>query len=218
MKKIVVSIIVAVTVLLALSVFFPHRNRGVKMREMNYGALFNDLNGVQLRAARQLGIAPLKDREEAEEVKKGLVRIGSNRHYTVAPLTHSIPYLTEGAAQLLDEIGENFQDSLESKGLNPNRIIVTSVLRTQEDVRKLQKSGNPNSVTNSAHCHATTFDIAYAHYDRAWFKNFRYCEPVEAETLKQVLGEVLRDLRRQKRCYVKYEAKQRCFHITTRKG
>lgn len=124
--------------------------------------------------------------------------------------------MTAGAAELLDKIGKNFSDSLVSKGLNPNKIIVTSVHRTQEDVKKLQKSGNPNAISNSAHCYATTFDIAYAYYDRSWFKNFRYCESVEPETLKMVLGEVLRDLRKQKKCYVKYEVKQRCFHVTTR--
>lgn len=124
--------------------------------------------------------------------------------------------MTAGAAKLLDKIEKNFSDSLVSKGLNPNKIIVTSVHRTQEDVKKLQKSGNPNAISNSAHCYATTFDIAYAYYDRSWFKNFRYCESVEPETLKMVLGEVLRDLRKQKKCYVKYEVKQRCFHVTTR--
>ena len=130
--------------------------------------------------------------------------------------THSIPYLTDGAAGLLDMIGKNFLDSLESKGLNPNKIIVTSVLRTQEDIKKLQKSGNPNAVNNSAHCYATTFDITYARYDKIKFKNFRLCESVEPELLKKVLGEVLRDLRKQNKCYVKYEVRQRCFHITTR--
>ena len=124
--------------------------------------------------------------------------------------------MTDGAAELLDMIGKNFLDSLESKGLNPNKIVVTSVLRTLEDIEKLQKSGNPNAVSNSAHCYATTFDIAYTNYDKSWFKNFRFCESVETETLKKVLGEVLRDLRKQKKCYVKYEVKQRCFHITTR--
>ena len=41
-------------------------------------------------------------------------------------------------------------------------------------------------------------------------------ESVEKAILKNVLGEVLRDLRKQNKCYVKYEVKQRCFHITTR--
>lgn len=89
-------------------------------------------------------------------------------------------------------IGRNFLDSLESKGLNPNRIIVTSVLRTQEDIKKLQKSGNPNAVSNSAHCYATTFDITYVRYDKVKYRNFRRYESVEKAILKSVLGAVLR--------------------------
>ena len=215
-KKIILAVLLGI-VWLCLAILFPYKNKSVKIKELNYATLFNDQNGVQLKAAAQFGIKqPLKNRDAAEDVKDGLVRIKDNSHYSIAKLTHSIPYLIDGAAELLDMIGKNFLDSLESKGLNPNKIIVTSVLRTQEDIKKLQKSGNPNAVKNSAHCYATTFDIAYAYYDKTWFKNFRFCESVEPETLKKVLGEVLRDLRKQKKCYVKYEVKQRCFHITTR--
>ena len=215
-KNIILAILVGI-VWLCLAILFPYKNKSVKIKELNYASLFNDQNGVQLNAAAKFGIKqPLKNRDAADDVKDGLVRIRSNSHYSIAKLTHSIPYLTDGAAELLDMIGKNFLDSLESKGLNPNKIIVTSVLRTLEDIKKLQKSGNPNAVKNSAHCYATTFDIAYAYYDKTWFKYFRFCESVEPETLKKVLGEVLRDLRRQKKCYVKYEVKQRCFHITTR--
>ena len=217
MKKNITLAILLGIVWLCLAMLFPYKNKSVKIKELNYASLFNDQNGVQLKAAARFGIKqPLKNRDAADDVKDGLVRIRSNSHYSIAKLTHSIPYLTDGAAELLDMIGKNFLDSLESKGLNPNKIIVTSVLRTQEDIKKLQKSGNPNAVNNSAHCYATTFDIAYAYYDKIWFKNFRFCESVEPVTLKKVLGEVLRDLRRQKKCYVKYEVKQRCFHITTR--
>ena len=217
MKKKIILVILLGIVWLCLAILFPYKNKSVKIKELNYASLFNDQNGVQLKSAALFGIKqPLKNRDAADDVKDGLVRIRSNSHYSIAKLTHSIPYLTDGAAELLDMIGKNFLDSLESKGLNPNKIIVTSVLRTQEDIKKLQRSGNPNAVKNSAHCYATTFDIAYAYYDKTWFKNFRFCESVETETLKKVLGEVLRDLRRQKKCYVKYEVKQRCFHITTR--
>ena len=149
-------------------------------------------------------------------MKDVLVKIEDNDYYSVDRLTHSVPYLTNGAAELLDMIGKNFLDLLESKGLNPNKIIVTSVLRTQEDIKRLQKSGNANAITNSPYYYATTFDISYARYDKTWFKNFRYYKSVNPETLKKVLGEVLRDLKKQKKCYVKYEKKQRCFHITTR--
>ena len=217
MKKIIILVILLVMACLGFTFLLPYKNRPVKIKELNYDSLFNDKNRAHLKSAARFGIKrTLKDRKEANGVKDGLVHIKDNSHYSIAKLTHSIPYLTDGAAELLDMIGKNFLDSLESKGLNPNKIIVTSVLRTQEDIKKLQKSSNPNAVSNSAHCYATTFDIAYTYYDKSWFKNFRFCESVEPEILKKVLGEVLRDLRKQKKCYVKYEVKQRCFHITTR--
>lgn len=217
MKKLFALAILLGIVWLGLAILFPNKNKSVVIKKPNYTTLFNDQNGVQLKSAAKFGIKqPLKNRDAADEIKDSLVQIKNNSHYNIAKLTHSIPYLTEGAAGLLDMIGKNFLDSLESKGLNPNKIIVTSVLRTQEDIKKLQKSGNPNAVNNSAHCYATTFDITYARYDKIKFKNFRLCESVEPELLKKVLGEVLRDLREQKKCYVKYEVRQRCFHITTR--
>ena len=217
MKKIIIFVILLGIVCLGFTFLLPYKNKAVKIKELNYASLFNDQNGVQLKSAARFGIKrTLKDRKEANGVKDGLVHIKDNSHYSIAKLTHSIPYLTDGAAELLDMIGRNFLDSLESKGLNPNRIIVTSVLRTQEDIKKLQKSGNPNAVSNSAHCYATTFDITYARYDKIMFRKFRRYESVEKAILKNVLGEVLRDLRKQNKCYVKYEVKQRCFHITTR--
>ena len=214
-KKFILTILLGF-VLFGSYVLFPIKNKHVEIKELDYATLYNDQNGVQLKSARKFGIKQtLKNRDAADDVKDSLVQIKNNSHYSIAKLTHSIPYLTNGAAGLLDMIGKNFLDSLESKGLNPNKIIVTSVLRTQEDIDKLQKS-NPNSVKNSAHCYATTFDITYARFNKIKFKNLRLCESVESELLKKVLGEVLRDLRKQNKCYVKYEVRQRCFHITTR--
>lgn len=215
-KRITLTTALLGFVLFGLYVLFPIKNKHIEIKELDYATLFNDQNGVQLKSAKKFGVKQtLKNRDAADDVKDSLVHIKDNSHYSIAKLTHSIPYLTNGAAGLLDMIGKNFLDSLESKGLNPNKIIVTSVLRTQEDIEKLQKS-NPNSVKNSAHCYATTFDITYARYDKIKFKKLRRCESVEKETLKNVLGEVLRDLRKQNKCYVKYEVKQRCFHVTTR--
>lgn len=215
-KTIIIGILLGIA-WLGMAILFPNKNKSVKIKELNYASLFNDKNRAHLKSAARFGIKrTLKNRKEANDVKEDLVHIRDNRHYCIAELTHSIPYLTDGAAELLDMIGKNFLDSLESKGLNPNRIIVTSVLRTQEDIKKLQKSGNPNAVSNSAHCYATTFDITYARFDKVKYRKFRRYESVEKAILKNVLGEVLRDLRKQNKCYVKYEVKQRCFHITTR--
>lgn len=179
----------------------------------NYGRHFNDMQPRHISAARRYGITPIADRTEARERKEelGLVQVRNCRNYHLAPLTHSIPYLTENAEALLDRIGKNFRDSLASKRISSHKIIVTSVLRTEEDVKKLVKV-NKNASGNSAHKYAATFDISYAN-----FLPTGVSVKCGRNVLKKVLAEVLRDLRDSKACYVRYEKNQKCFHITSRK-
>ena len=190
----------------------PRNVKGV----VSYRRTFNDLNETHLNVAQVIGVPPIEDREEAEKMKKKLIHIKDNPLYMVDSLTHSIPYLIPGAASLLDTIGSNFLDSLTAKGLNPNRVIVTSVLRTRHDVKRLQKR-NVNATQNSAHFYGTTFDVSWRRFDKVEDPDGRPMQDVSADTLKLVLSEVLRDLKEKERCYVKYELKQGCFHITTRR-
>ena len=190
----------------------PRNIRGVA----NFGRTFGDLNQKQLNVAQAIGITPIASREEAEEMTDRLTYIESNERYAVDSLTHSIPYLIPGAAALLDTIGQNFLDSLASKGLNPNRIIVTSVLRTEKDVKRLRRR-NTNASSNSTHAYGTTFDVSWKRFQKVEDEDGRPMQDVGADTLKLVLAEVLRDLKQADRCYVKYEIKQACFHITSRK-
>jgi hypothetical protein len=95
-----------------------------------------------------------------------------------------------------------------------HRIIVTSVLRSEADVERLRLH-NGNASDQSCHRFATTFDIAYNRYKTVEPPG-QHRRPVTNDTLKYVLSEVLRDVRQQGRCYIKYEVKQGCFHITTR--
>ncbi len=191
----------------------PHNIRGV----VSYKRSFNDLNDVQLATAKRIGIRPIASREEAEdEVESAyLERIASCERYDVDSLTHSIPYLIPKASALLDTIGVNFLDSLKHKGLNPNKIIVTSVLRTKDDVKRLRRT-NGNASLNSCHFYGTTFDISWKRFTKVEHPEGRPMQDVSADTLKLVLSEVLCDLRKADRCYVKYELRQGCFHITAR--
>lgn len=173
----------------------------------NYQRTFNDMNDRHLRAARQWGIRPVKQDADFTEQRGQLKEISTCRYYEVDRLTHSIPYLVPKAEDLLETIGRNFRDSLDCKGLPDRKIIVTSVLRTFGTVKQLRKQ-NVNASANSAHVYGTTFDIAYARYKGA--------DKEETDKLKSVLAEVLQDLRKQKKCYVRYEFKQGCFHITVR--
>ena len=189
----------------------PRNIRGV----VSYKRSFPDLNDKHLEVAKAVGIRPLEDREEAESMKEKLTHITDNEFYVVDSLTHSIPYLVPRASALLDTIGSNYLDSLAAKGLNPNQVIVTSVLRTQSDVKRLRRR-NGNASANSAHCFGATFDVSWKRFKKVEDENGRPLQDVGSDTLKLVLSEVLRDLRQAEKCYIKYELKQGCFHITAR--
>lgn len=173
----------------------------------NYQTTFRDLNDKHLTVARQWGIRPILSDADLEDQMDKLEEINSCRLYEVDDLTHSLPYLVPRACELLETIARNFKDSLDSRGLPDRKLIVTSVLRTNASVKKLRKK-NTNASANSAHIYGTTFDIAYARYKGS--------KENERDKLKTVLAEVLQDLRKQRKCYVVYEFKQGCFHITTR--
>ena len=189
----------------------PRNIRGV----VSYKRSFPDLNDKHLAVAQAVGICPPEDRDAAEKMKEQLIHITDNQFYTVDSLTQSIPYLVPRASELLDTIGSNFLDSLTAKGLNPNQIIVTSVLRSQSDVKRLRRR-NGNASANSAHCYGATFDVSWKRFKKVEDEDGRPLQDVNADTLKLVLSEVLRDLRQADKCYIKYELKQGCFHITAR--
>ena len=198
---------------LALGVIENHPKR---VYDVQFAKEFNDMNEVQLLAAQAIGVPPVKDRDAAEHSKKKLVKLEDTDSYVIDSLTHSIPYLVPSAKELLDRIGQNFLDSLASKGLNPNKIVITSVLRTEDDVARLRRK-NTNASENSTHRYGTTFDISYWHYVKVPDLRGRPYEDVPPEYLRAVLSQVLKDLHDEKACYVKYERKQTCFHVTVRK-
>lgn len=179
---------------------------------------FNDMNDTHLAAAQQIGIKPLASRAGIPNASRKLYLVCSNmgfvgpEPYVVDRLTHSTPYLVKEAADLLYEIGVNFQDSLRNKHLAPYSVVVTSVLRTDADVKSLSKR-NVNASQRSVHCYGTTFDISY----KRFVKLDRNAPDARDVDLIAVLGEVLRDLKINGRCFVKHEVKQACFHITARK-
>lgn len=181
-----------------------------------FGCTFPDLQDVHIVAARKWGITPVGNREEAELRKDELVYVGSNPYYTMdKQMSYSIPYLVPRASDLLQRISRNFLDSLAIKNIPLHTLIVTSVLRTENDVRSLLRF-NHNASEESCHRFGTTFDICYNRYNTVSHPDEPERRPVRNDSLKWVLSEVLRDLREQELCYVKYEVKQGCFHITVR--
>ena len=178
-------------------------------RPNHYERSFNDLQDKQKAAALENGVAPIESRAEIEnnfkQYRRKLTHIETNDRYIVRDLTYSAPYVVPKVAELLDDLADKFQARTQSR----TRFVVTSVLRTEEDVKKLRRV-NINASTNSCHCNATTIDISYARFGA---DKVRPRDPYE---LRLALAEVLYELRKEGRCYVKIERKQYCYHITVR--
>lgn len=182
-------------------------------RTFSYKDKFRDTQSKQEQAAKAIGLStPPQNRQQAAKMRSQLTLIKTNENYIVDSLTHSIPYLVPTAAAELESIGKEFADILQRNNLPHYRFYVTSVLRTKDDVKYLQKSGNVNATTNSCHCYGTTFDLAYYRYDKVT----RTREYMHQDNIKLVLGQVLLNHQRAGKIYVKYEWRQACFHITVR--
>ena len=182
-------------------------------RTFSYKDKFRDTQAKQVQAAQAIGLkTPPQNRQEAARMRSQLKYIKTNDNYIVDSLTHSIPYLVPAAAAELERIGAEFADILQRNGLPHYQFYVTSVLRTKDDIKQLQKSGNINATTNSCHNYGTTFDLAYFRFNKVT----RTREYMHQDNLKLVLGQVLLNEQRAGRIYVKYEYKQACFHITVR--
>ncbi|MBQ7149721.1 MAG: hypothetical protein IJS06_02005 [Prevotella sp.] len=188
----------------------PVKNRILSVP--HFGNAFPDQNDVQLVAANKYGVKPVLDDKEAEKRKNELTYVGSNPYFHVDRLRTSIPYLVPRASILLQDIGRNFFDSLQTKGVPLHKIIVTSVMRSKADVQRL-RTHNQNATENSCHLYGTTFDICYNRYKTVEAPG-EHRRVVTNDTLKWILSEVLNDMRKQQRCLVKYEVHQGCFHIT----
>ena len=172
-------------------------------RVPNFARDFAFVNDVHLTAATELGITPVENREILFQMKEELVELKDTRYFKILPLTSSSPYLVPRAADFLTDLGRLMQEYNGTK----SRFLISSVLRTQSDVQKLSRV-NVNATTNSTHCYGTTFDITYNRFDihgKTW-----------EGKLKEDLAKALYDLQAMGYCYVKYEIKQPCFHVTVR--
>lgn len=177
----------------------------------NLRSYFNDSNYVHWAEAERYGLRPLSDTRSHWQLNRPIVKVTTCADYFLDTLIFSRPYLVPEAAATLREIGHRFRDTIAARGGGDYRIKVTSVLRTPQTVKRLRRR-NRNAIDSSVHQLGTTFDISYA--------SFVASSPTPARSvddLKGILAEVLKAMREEDKIWVKYEAKQPCFHITARK-
>jgi len=194
----------------------PNEPKAIGTIRVDY---YKDLNKVHLKYAKSNGIKGFKSTKDFNDnIKKyvdndDLVEIETCDYYVVDKLTHSHPYLIPKAAKLLEDIGIRFQEKLEEHNMKKRYYQVTSILRTGESQRRLSRS-NVNASENTSHLYGTTVDITYARV----FSKPKLDEDYEIEDgpAIRLLSEAIGELRKEKRCVVVTERKERCFHITVR--
>lgn len=164
--------------------------------------LFTDGISVHELAYKKEGIKSQKNSVALRnlESKGVLKKITTNDYYIVRDMDYSDPLLLPKAADLLLNISRLYVSEIEKAGLKYIPFEITSATRTIESIKRL-KQDNKNAIKNSAHLKGKTFDIGYINFanyprQRALFIN------------------VLKALREENKCFVKYEMVQKCFHIT----
>jgi hypothetical protein len=159
------------------------------------------------------GISRCSNRRELmkKAVHGELFRIRNSRGYEVEDLLYSYPYLTKKGKALLKEIGKRFRRQVSDTKLRGSDFKITSMTRTTEILTRLRKS-NSNASINSPHFYGNTFDISYVRFSSPkWFVT-----DCDKYVLKEVLAQVIWQLRQENRCWATYEIQQGCFHVVAR--
>lgn len=183
----------------------------IDINTMNYRAMFDDLNDIQLEIATKNGLKHPEEIEDPAECED-LVLLNSCDLFRVDTMYYSRPYVIPEAVLLLRYIGIRFQEVMKEhypKNDHHYRLVVTSALRSEEDVRRLRRR-NRNATDKSCHRFGTTLDISYIRFEKDGE------EDVNEVFLKNMLALALYELRYEGLCYVKYERGQSCFHFTVR--
>jgi len=217
--------LIGISLLLVIVISFVYSPVSNYYRELThpkaYGRVkvdwYKDYNSEHLKFAKKNGIQPFKNSKALHEgigkllKENQLEKVKNTKYYRLKGLTHSHPYLTPIAVQLLEDIGKRFRKKLDENNLDTYVFSVSSLLRTQESQKGLSRI-NRNASPNTSHLYGTTFDIAYKNVVRKplpWMK----VEVADARAIK-LLSEAIGELRKEGRCKVVTEKHETCFHIT----
>jgi len=163
--------------------------------------------------SKETGIIKCKDESEVmERVSAGkLVKISDGKGYNVGELSHSYPYLTKAAKDLLTEICERFREKISDTRLSGTRFKITSLTRTTEKLNNL-RGVNSNASMNSPHLYGNAFDISYIRFSTRKL----FVTNCDEKYLMEALAEVIWQLKKEKKCWATFERQQNCFHVVAR--
>jgi hypothetical protein len=178
--------------------------------DISYGWKMQDGLGDYWQPSFENGIGkPVSYRKQIVRLLNDstLIPIKANQYYVIDTLFHSYAVTRPQVKTFLNKLGAQLQYRLRHTPLNKVQFTVTSAFRTQSSVKRLMQK-NKNAIKNSSHLHGTTIDISY----KTFFLDGKQLDESEAKYVKETLSEILFDLRKKKKCWVKFEYFQTCYH------
>lgn len=156
---------------------------------------------------------PLKFKRQITQLVEDstLVLLQPNNYFTIDTLFHSFAVVRPQVKVFLNQLGANLQYKLKNTPYEKVQFTVTSAFRTESTVRRLMRK-NKNAIKNSAHLHGTTVDISY----KTFFLNNKQLSDSEAKYIKETLSQILFKMREKKKCWVKFEYFQTCYHTVVK--
>jgi hypothetical protein len=135
--------------------------------------------------------------------QKKLLKIRANSGFVLDSFTHSYAFLTPYASQVLKKIGAAFKDSIDRTPLKGCQLIVTSMTRTHQTVRKLMRH-NQTAVLKSPHLNGNTFDFSFSR-----FSSIKTLNQTDRAYLQTKIAQILVQLKKEH---------QICLHVVARQG
>jgi hypothetical protein len=159
------------------------------------------------------GIKKCRDENEIlEKVSRGeLFKIRNGTGFYIEEMSHSYPYLTKEAKDLLVEIGIKFREKISDTRLKGSRFKITSMTRTTEKLKSL-RGINTNTSLNSPHMYGNAVDISYIRFSTRKL----FVTECDKKYLMEALAEVIWELKKEKKCWATFERKQFCYHVVAR--
>lgn len=197
------------------------------------------LNDEHLVMARRHGVDPVQDSAQARALldEGRLVELeDSTEWWVVRDMDYSLPLVVPSTRTLLQEMGTRFQASLDSLGLPPLRMEITSALRTAGTQAALRGRNANAAGGTSTHEYGTTVDVAYSAFSAppqpvtsVQVDEAPYLRPAltrfaaaavdasaarKSRELKAILGRVLHAMQDEGKVRVTLERGQPVYHMT----
>ena len=164
---------------------------------------FPDAVAIQENAYRKGRLKAQPTFDDLDKLlRKGvLVELEDNDDYIIGEMDHSRPYVLPVVVDFLERLSKAYAAELKALKLSYRPFEIISATRSIDSSDELTED-NPIARRRSHHLYGKTIDISYKRFGRH-------------EKEKICLIEALSKLRKQGRCYVKYEQRG-ALHLTVR--